>query len=85
MASRRRVSTVVTVVLLVPGALFVLFPLFWLLLWGVVLFALFRSRRRWGGWHQARSPQDLLAERYAQGEISEQEYRERLTVLKSTV
>jgi multiple sugar transport system permease protein len=29
--ARRRLSTVVTVVLLVPGALFVIFPLFWLL------------------------------------------------------
>jgi putative membrane protein len=61
------------------------FPIFWLLLWGVVLFALFRSRRRWGRWHAERAPQDVLAERYARGEISEEEYRERLAVLKATV
>ena len=67
-----------------PGHWWPIFPIFWLLLWGVVIFALFRSRRRWGHWNQSHSPQDVLAERYARGEISEQEYRERLTVLKAT-
>ncbi|MEA2485213.1 MAG: putative rane protein [Actinomycetota bacterium] len=61
-----------------------IFPIFWLLLWGALIFAFFRSRRGWGRWHQTSSPQDVLAERYARGEISEQEYRERLAVLKAT-
>lgn len=58
-----------------------IFPLFWILFWGVVVFAVFRLRRS-GRWHQHHSAQDVLAERYARGEISIDEYRERLGVLK---
>ena len=65
-----------------PGGWWPIFPLFWLLLWGVVIFALVRGRRGWGRWHQGQSAEDVLAERYARGEIAEEEYRERLTVLK---
>ena len=64
-----------------PGGWWPIFPLFWLLLWGTVIFVIFRSRGRWG--HQrGQSAEDLLAERYARGEIAEDEYRERLNVLK---
>ena len=68
-----------------PGHWWPIFPLFWLLVWGVLIFAIFRSRRGWGRWRAERSSQHLLAERYARGEISEEEYRERLGVLKSSV
>jgi putative membrane protein len=59
----------------------VLFPigfgLFWLLVLGGGFFLLSR-RVRWRG-HGAES---VLAERYARGEIDEDEYRERLAVLR---
>lgn len=55
------------------------FPLLWIASWGAVIFALFRfrgvSRQRPGG-------EQVLAERYARGEISVEEYRERLQVLQ---
>ena len=58
-----------------------IFPLFWLLLWGVVIFAIFRFVRG-GRWHRSHTAQAVLAERYARGEISVEEYRERLSVLE---
>jgi putative membrane protein len=60
------------------GPWFLFFPLFWIgLLVGA--FFLFRGRRdRW----QSQSAQGVLAERYAKGEISADEYRERLNVLQ---
>lgn len=64
------------------GGWWPIFPLFWLLLWGVVIFALFRSRRGWARWQGAPSPESVLGERYARGEITENEYRDRLKVLK---
>jgi uncharacterized membrane protein len=40
-------------------------------------------RRRGGGpWHREPSAQSVLAERYANGDISADEYRERLGVLR---
>ena len=63
-----------------PGPWWPIFPLFWIVFWGVVIFALFRFRG--GRWRQGHSAQDVLAERYARGEISVQEYRERLSVLR---
>jgi putative membrane protein len=67
-----------------PGGWWFIFPLFWVLFWGVVIFAFFRARGRWGRWHAGQSGEGVLAERYARGEINEQEYRERLSVLKGT-
>ena len=60
-----------------PGPWGLVFPLFWLAVVGglVVLF-----RRRWGTDH-IRSGRAVLAERYARGEISEEEYRTRAAVL----
>ena len=80
------------------GFLFFLIPLFWILLI-VALFAIFGRRRRamWGAyghgygygpWAQAqaaRSAESTLAERYAQGDIDEKEYRARLEVLRASV
>ena len=49
----------------------------WFLIWGLLLFGFWR-RRRWDG----RDGTAVLAERYARGEIAEDEYRARLAVLK---
>ncbi len=58
-----------------------IFPLFWVLVWGAVIFAVFRFRRDSGS-HRGHSAEDVLAERYARGEVTVEEYRERLNVLK---
>lgn len=78
------------------GFWFVLIPLFWILVF-VVLFAIFGRRWRRGGygpyghgpgaWHAAQAAQgaeSVLAQRYANGDIDEKEYRARLEVLRST-
>ncbi len=64
------------------GGWWPIFPLFWLLLWGVVIFALFRSKRGLARWRGGPSAESVLGERYARGEINENEYRDRLKVLK---
>ncbi|TFD48870.1 hypothetical protein E3T55_12515 [Cryobacterium frigoriphilum] len=77
------------------GWLFLLIPLFWLIVLGI-LFAIFGRRWRGGmrggpglhpGWQQAttdaRSAEKTLAERFAQGDIDEVEYRARLEVLRA--
>jgi putative membrane protein len=66
-----------------PGPWWPIFPIFWLFFFGIVIFFLFRSRGRWGHRPSGPSGEGVLAERYARGEINEQEYRERLSVLKS--
>lgn len=60
-----------------------IFPIFWLLVIGLVVFFVVR-RRRWGGcgYGYGRSGLDRLAERYAAGEIDETEYRSRREVLE---
>jgi len=55
-----------------------LFPLFWL---AVIAGLVFLFRRRWGTDH-LRSGRAVLAERYARGEITEEEYRTRAAVLE---
>ena len=52
------------------------FGLFWLLVLGGAFFLLSRRTRMNGG------AERVLAERYARGEIDEEEYRERLSVLR---
>ena len=75
------------------GWLFLLIPLFWILVLAI-LFGIFgrRFRRaRWAGygpghghWAAAgRSAESTLAERFAQGDIEEKEYRARLEVLRA--
>ncbi len=80
------------------GFLFFLVPLFWIGFF-VLLFALLGRRMRRGGWggpgwgghpgangwqHNARrSAESTLAERFAQGDIDEKEYRARLEVLRA--
>jgi putative membrane protein len=57
------------------------FGLLWIaLFWGVAALV-FRRRRGWRG-HPSASGEAVLSERYARGEITEDEYRERIRVLK---
>src|SRR5215216_4333475 len=58
------------------------FGLLWIVLfWGVVVL-FFRRRRGWWGGPRA-SGEAVLGERYARVEITEDEYRQRLRVLKN--
>lgn len=67
---------------------FFLIPLVWIVVL-VLLFAFFgrRARRRWGAYGpwaaQGRSGESVLAERFANGDIDEVEYRARLEVLRA--
>ena len=59
----------------------------WALLWLVVIVTVvwFFKRRRWNSPHAqtgADRARDILAERYARGEITGEEYRERLEGLR---
>jgi putative membrane protein len=69
-----------------PGPWWPIFPILWLLLVIAVIstFAFF-GRRRWRSVQQyagQRAGEARLAERYAAGEIDEQEYERRLATLK---
>ena len=58
-----------------------IFPLlFWLLLFAGIFF-LVRRKQDWREWHGVRSGEAVLSERYAKGEITEEEYRQRKSVL----
>jgi putative membrane protein len=83
-----------------PGWLFLLIPLFWVVVIALVVTLVGRRRRaawraggfgpgfgpgfpghgQWGGGHAA---EQTLAERFAQGDIDEVEYRARLEVLRA--
>ena len=64
-----------------PGGWWPIFPLFWLLVIAAIVFAVSRS-----GWRRGRvgtyAGEARLAELFATGEIGEQEYRDRLAVLR---
>ncbi|MFC0681809.1 SHOCT domain-containing protein [Lysobacter korlensis] len=66
------------------GWLWLLVPLFWITVF-VLLFAFLGRRWRRGGgpWQMHGSPEQTLGDRYAKGEIDEQEYRARLEVLRA--
>ncbi|MCP2031836.1 putative membrane protein [Okibacterium sp. HSC-33S16] len=77
-----------------PGAgpgfpwLFLVIPLFWIVVLGVLFAVLGRRWRRssppWAMAHQAgRSAEATLAERFANGDIEETEYRARLEVIRT--
>jgi len=59
----------------------------WILLWIVVIATVFRLVVRRGGWWcgpwngAGRGPQEILADRFARGEIDASEYRARLDTL----
>ncbi len=55
----------------------------WLVFWmAVIAGGVYLLRRRATGAPPTSSAEQVLAERYARGEIDEQEYRERLAVLQ---
>ena len=57
------------------------FAFLWLVLLGVGVWFLVRGRRYRQPWGMERAS-DILAERYARGEITGEEYRERLEQLR---
>jgi putative membrane protein len=76
--------------------LFILGHVFWfVIIILIIVFAIGGRRRRmarWGAWghggfgpwgNSARSAESTLAERFAQGDIDEKEYRARLEVLRA--
>jgi putative membrane protein len=74
------------------GWLFLLIPIFWILVIGLIIFLVARRRRAWayGGpegdgppWARGASAESTLAERFAKGDIDETEYRARLEVLRA--
>lgn len=60
------------------GPWFLFFPLIWIALLVGAFFLFRRGRDR----SQIHSAEEVLAERYARGEISADEYRQRLNVLQ---
>jgi putative membrane protein len=68
-----------------PGAWWPIFPIFWLLFLIALISFGFAGRRRWGRLHAMsgqRAGEARLAERFAAGEIDEQEYERRLATLR---
>jgi len=64
-----------------PGAWWPIFPIFWLLVFiAVIAFFGTMRRRRWHDYGPSTG-RSKLAERFAAGEIDEDEYRARLAVL----
>jgi putative membrane protein len=51
----------------------------WLAVLGTILYFVFRGRRRWSGDNRAKA---ILAERFARGEISTEEFHERMDALR---
>lgn len=75
------------------GAWWLFAPIFWIGAW-ILIIGLLRSlfwrrhwrrheRRGWGWGGGENDPRVILAQRYARGEIDEQEYRQRLAVLNN--
>lgn len=62
-----------------PGPWFLVFPLFWV---AVIVTAIVLFKRRGDRMRREGGAEGVLRERYARGEVSEDEFRERLTVLR---
>ena len=60
----------------------VIFPIFWLLFLCAVIWFFVFGRRRGCRMDAGQHGESKLAERFAAGDIGEQEYRERLSVLR---
>ncbi len=67
-----------------PGAWWPIFPLLWLLVLGTLVTLFVVGRRRRDRFSGQRAGERKLAERYADGEIDDQEYARRLGVLRGT-
>jgi putative membrane protein len=65
-----------------PGAWWPVFPILWVLLVAAIVTTVVLVGRRNRALAGPRAGEARLAERFASGEISEQEYRERRAVLK---
>jgi len=65
-----------------PGGWWPIFPILWLLFFAVIVATCLRFGRRHRAYSGTRAGEAKLAERFAAGEINEQEYRERRSVLK---
>ncbi|GAB3805101.1 hypothetical protein GCM10028798_26340 [Humibacter antri] len=76
--------------------LFFFIPIFWILVIVLIVFLVTRRRRAYwrehgpsgrfgpyGGWSASSNAESTLAERFAQGDIDEVEYRKRLEVLRA--
>ena len=61
---------------------FLLVPLFWILVIGLFIFVARRTWRNNHRWAARQGGEGVLRERYARGEIDENEYRQRLEVLR---
>lgn len=61
------------------GPWFLLFPLAWIVV--IVVIAVIFKRRR-GPWHHHNGAEAVLRERFARGEVTEEEYRQRMEVLR---
>ena len=59
-----------------------IFPIFWILFAVGLFFFIGRRRARWYQHHHRGGGEAVLDERYARGEINEDEYRKRLEVLR---
>lgn len=62
-----------------PGPWFLIFPLLWFTLLAFVVWRFWRSGPPWRNRHGAEA---VLAEQYARGHVSVDEYQERLRVLR---
>jgi putative membrane protein len=72
---------------------FFIIPIFWILVIGLIVFLVTRRRRafwrehgpygQFGPWQASSNAEATLAERFAQGDIDEVEYRKRLEVLRA--
>ena len=67
-----------------PGGWWPIFPIFWLLLWGTVIFFSSVAVATGAGGTKASLLRASLPSGTRRGEIAEEEYRERLTVLKGS-
>jgi putative membrane protein len=72
------------------GGSWPVFPVMWGLFWVAVVAVVITARRRgWWGPHRQQAPasptapaEQILAERYARGEMSDDEYFEKMSVLR---
>jgi putative membrane protein len=67
-----------------PGAWWPIFPLLWFLFIGTVIVLFVRSGRRRGWESGQRAGERRLAERYASGEIDDEEYARRRATLRGS-